>query len=55
MCYVTVQCQVGSSSIMEINAYGPQENEGSSSILSFWQLLEQEIVSAKDQNCLFLV
>ena len=37
-----------------INGYGPQEDEPIVSRLTFWQSLEQEIVAAKNSNCMVL-
>ena len=39
-----------------INAYGPQEDSyNKDDIYKFWQELEQEIVSAKEENCLLVI
>ena len=39
-----------------INAYGPQEDSTNRDIiLEFWQEIEQEIIAAKEQNCLIII
>ena len=52
---ITVQAKVGRHNIRIINAYGPQEDEENQVVLKFWQELEEEIVNAKDDNCLVIV
>ena len=50
-----VQCQVGQNKLRIINAYGPQEDEIHEKRLEFWQALEEEIIIAKNENCMFLL
>ena len=51
-----VQAKTANNNIRIINAYGPQEdNYNKDKIYEFWQELEQEILSAKDDNCLVLI
>ena len=52
---LTVQAKVGHHDVRIINAYGPQEDDGSNKVYKFWQEIEQEIVSAKDENCLLIL
>ena len=52
---LTVQLSLGSTQIRVINAYGPQEDENSNKLFTFWQKLEQEIILAKDNFCLVLL
>ena len=50
-----VQCQIKDEKVRIINGYGPQEDDPSNTRLLFWQSLEQEIVSAKNENCMILI
>ena len=52
---LTVQAKVGNHDIRIINAYGPQEDDGNNEVYKFWQGIEEEIVSAKDENCLIIL
>ena len=52
---LVVQCQVGSQNIRIINGYGPQEDEPLNIRLTFWHAMEQEVVSAKNANCMVLI
>ena len=55
---ITIQVEVGKYSIRIVNGYGPQEDEygnGKDKIYKFWQELEEEILEAKDNNCLVVV
>ena len=53
---ITIQVEVGKYSIRIVNGYGPQEDEyGKDKIYKFWQELEEEILEAKDNNCLIVV
>ena len=52
---ITIQADVGEHKVRIINAYGPQEDEDSQRILSFWQNLESEVMNAKDNNCLIII
>ena len=52
---LTVQINVGSHNLRIINAYGPQEDDGNKEVYDFWQEVEEEILAAKDANCLVLV
>ena len=51
---MTVQVKVGDTNIRIINAYGPQEDDSQQKILNFWAEVENEIIKAKDNNCLLL-
>ena len=52
---LVVQTKVGPLNIRIINAYGPQESENKQVISEFWQGLEKQVISAKDNNCCVLV
>ena len=52
---ITVQIKVGKHDIRVINAYGPQEDDSNGKIFSFWQEVENEIISAKENSCLVIV
>ena len=52
---LVVQCQLGENKVRIINGYGPQEDDLTGNRLMFWQCLEQEIVAAKNSNCLILI
>ena len=51
----TVQIKAGEINIRVINAYGPQEDVGTAETVQFWLDLEEEIITAKDNNCWVLV
>ena len=50
-----VQCNIDKKKIRIINGYGPQEDEPIVKRLSFWQSLEQEILAAKNADCMILI
>ena len=51
-----MQVKTENYNIRVINAYGPQEdNYNKEDIYNFWQELEEEVVSAKDDDCLVLI
>ena len=50
-----VQCQINRMKMRILNCYGPQETDPELKRLEFWLTLEQEIVSAKSEDCLVLV
>ena len=52
---MTVQIRTGNYNIRIINAYGPQEDSSDEDINLFWHLLDEEVLSAKDNNCLILI
>ena len=52
---LTVQIKVGKYDIRVINAYGPQEDDSNLRRFNFWQELENEVISAKDNNCLIII
>ena len=52
---LVVQCQVNEMQIRVINGYGPQDDDPLATRLNFWMSLEQDIIAAKDANCLVLV
>ena len=52
---LVVQAKVGNKDLRIINGYGTQEDENIQQILNFWQDMEKEIISAKDNNCQILI
>ena len=52
---LTVQFQVDHKEVRIINAYGPQEDCNQEYTLSFWQRIEEEVLSARDNDCLVLI
>ena len=52
---LTVQANLGDKKIRIINGYGPQEDDDIQDVLEFWQELEGEVISAKDEGCLILI
>lgn len=52
---LVIQTKVGSEDIRIINAYGPQEDDNIQDILKFWQDMDKEIISAKEQNCKIVI
>ena len=52
---LVVQMMVGHLKVRVINGYGPQESENRQLIMQFWQDVETEIISAKDDNCCILI
>ena len=52
---LVVQCQVGENKVRIINGYGPQEDDPTAARLTFWQSMEQEVVAAKNENCMVLI
>ena len=52
---LTVQAKVGIHDVRIVNAYGPQEDDGKQDVYKFWQEVEQEIITAKDENCLVVI
>ena len=52
---LVVQVKTENHNIRIINAYGPQEDANKNNIYKFWQEMEEEIVSAKEENCLIVV
>ena len=52
---LVVQLHVGHLKLRVINGYGPQEDDESNKIKIFWNCLESEIISAKDEGCFVLV
>ena len=52
---ITVQIKVGKYNIRIINGYGPQEDENNEKIYDFWQKVENEIIAAKENECLVMV
>ena len=52
---LVVQCRVEQSNVRIINGYGPQEDDPISKRLSFWQSMEQEILAAKNADCMILI
>ena len=45
---LVVEANIGEKKLRIINAYGPQEDDNSQDILSFWQELEGEVIKAKE-------
>ena len=52
---MTIQIDVGEHKIRVINAYGPQEDDSTEIILSFWQEIEAEVMNAKDDDCSIII
>ena len=52
---LVVQVKFGGSKIRIINGYGPQEGDPSVRKLAFWQSIEQEVISAKNSQCMVLI
>ena len=52
---ITVQIKVGKYNIRIINGYGPQEDENNEKIYDFWQKVENEIIAARENECLVMV
>ena len=52
---LVVEANIGEKKLRIINAYGPQEDDNSQDILSFWQELEGEVIKAKDENCFIMI
>ena len=53
---LTVQVKVGQHDIRIINAYGLQEDDcDKEEIYSFWKKIEEEVITAKDENCLVII
>ena len=52
---ITVQVQVGKHDIRIINAYGPQETDTNAKIFNFWEDIENEVIAAKDNNCMIVI
>ena len=52
---MTVQIKVGKYDIRIINAYGPQEAEINTKIFNFWGEVENEVIDAKDNNCMIVL
>ena len=52
---VVVQIEIENISIRVFNAYGPQEDDDSTKKDLFWQTIETEIVSARQEGCLILL
>ena len=52
---VVVQALVGNHRVRLINCYGPQETESKSKRNEFWEVLESEVVNAKNEGCLLVI
>lgn len=52
---ITVEANLGTERIRVINAYGPQEDDETQHIHSFWQQVEEQVLQAKDDNCFILI
>ena len=52
---LVIQADVSGQSVRIINGYGPQEDANPQDVHNFWQSLEKEIISAKNQNCKILI
>ena len=48
---LVVQGTIGKLKVRFINAYGPQEDDTSERIMSFYEALEEQIISAFDNGC----
>lgn len=49
------KCKIGQNKIRIINGYGPQEDDPLNTRVLFWSSLEQELVPAKNENCMVLI
>ena len=52
---LVVQCNLGKQKLRIINGYGPQEDEPLIKRMKFWETIEQEVVSAKEEKCMILI
>ena len=52
---VIVEAVVGNRRIRIINGYGPQETDTKSKRNKFWEVLETEVVNAKNDGCLLVI
>ena len=52
---LVIQTRVGSVDTRIINGYGPQEDANFQDIYNFWQDMDKEIISAKEQNCKIII
>ena len=52
---LTVEADLGPEKVRIINGYGPQEDDDTHLVLSFWQEFEAQIIQAKDDNCHILI
>ena len=52
---LVIQVEIENLKVRLINAYGPQEDDEVHKINIFWQAIEEEIVSAKQENCLVIL
>ena len=52
---MTVQIKVGKYDIRIINAYGPQETDTNPKIFNFWEEVENEVIAAKENNCMIVL
>ena len=52
---VVVEAVVGNQKIRLINAYGPQETESKYIRNKFWEVIETEVVNAKNEGCFLII
>ena len=52
---MTVQVKLGNYDVRIINAYGPQEDDSNLKRFNFWEEVENEIISAKENHCLIIL
>ena len=52
---LTVQLEIDHIKIRIINGYGPQEDDSLQNKMNFWLALDEEILSAKSENCMILI
>ena len=52
---LVVQVKLGGTKVRIINGYGPQEDDPLAKRLAFWQAVEQEVVTAKNSQCMVLI
>ena len=52
---LTVEADLGPEKVRIINGYGPQKDDDTHLVLSFWQEFEAQIIQAKDDNCHILI
>ena len=52
---LTIQIEIHNRKIRIINAYAPQNDDAQQNRLNFWLGVEEEIISAKNENCMIII
>ena len=52
---IVVEILVGNQRIRVINGYGPQETDSKCRRNEFWEVLESQVVNAKNEGCLIII